>query len=149
MKSPKRPRVVLDTNLFVSAIIRGGAPFKVLTLWRNDRIKLVITRELFAEITDVLLRPQIREKYQVSVEESSMFIEAIKLNAEFVVPVAEGELPVSSRDEKDNKLLACAFAGPVEYLVTGDQDLLVLEGNAQIGAIKVLSTKEFLQEMGL
>lgn len=56
----------------------------------------------------------------------------------------EEQLPIRSRDPKDNKLLACALSTNADYLITGDEDLLILNGNPALGALKILTAKDFL-----
>lgn len=53
-------------------------------------------------------------------------------------------LPVHCRDPKDDYLLACAAAGRADFLVTGDRDLLALDGDPALGALRILAPADFL-----
>jgi predicted nucleic acid-binding protein len=60
-----------------------------------------------------------------------------------VVPRVESPIPAVTRDPKDDYLLAYALVGEADYLVTGDEDLLVLEG--QISELEILTPRQFSQ----
>ena len=53
--------------------------------------------------------------------------------------------PVSSRDPKDDPLLAVALSGHADYLITGDDDLLVLDGEPALGTLRIVTVRDFLQ----
>lgn len=53
-------------------------------------------------------------------------------------------LPVAVRDVKDEKILASAVDGTVDYLVTGDIDLLILNGNPALGVLKIVTVRDFI-----
>ena len=55
-------------------------------------------------------------------------------------------LPLHSRDPKDDKLLAVALGGNADYLITGDQDLLVLNDNPGLENLRIITAAVFLQE---
>jgi predicted nucleic acid-binding protein len=55
-------------------------------------------------------------------------------------------LPLHSRDPKDDKLLALALGGNADYLITGDQDLLVLNDNPGLENLRIITAAVFLQE---
>jgi len=67
--------------------------------------------------------------------------------AEHVTPV--GALPVVVRDPKDEKLLACALHGRADYLVSGDRDLLELDGNLALGMLRILTARDFVEVVGV
>lgn len=140
--------VVIDTNLFISAFIRGGAPFKLLNAWQQEKFSLAITEDLLKEIVEVLSRPYIYQKYSLDKNELQKFLKGITLNAKFITPLDIHKLPIHSRDPKDDELLACAIAGLADYLVTGDKDLLVLNGSPRLANLKIITVKEFLETVG-
>jgi len=51
---------------------------------------------------------------------------------------------VAVRDVKDEKILASAIEGAADYLVTGDADLLILNGNPALGTLKIVTVRDFL-----
>lgn len=144
MKTKSNPAVVIDTNLFISAIIRGGIPYRLLNVWQQDKITLATTNQLFEEITEVFTRREIYEKYSLDQGKIQLLLDGIKLNAKFVTPIDTLTLPLHSRDQKDDKLLTTALSGEVDYLVTGDKDLLVLNGNPSLGSLEIITAREFL-----
>lgn len=144
MKRLKKPKAVVDTNILVSALIRRGNPYKVFRAWNLNYFYLHITQNLFVEIVRVFGRDWIRNKYGVKQTEIDHFIELITQNAKLVVPIKIREIPVHARDVKDDMILACAFGGKADFLVSGDEDLLILNGNPKLGNLKIVSPKEFL-----
>ncbi len=51
-------KVVLDTNVFVSAVFFGGTPGKVLDMWRDGKIELLLTADILAEYEEVIKKLQ-------------------------------------------------------------------------------------------
>jgi putative PIN family toxin of toxin-antitoxin system len=139
-------RAVLDTNLFVSALIsRGGLPSLLLAHWRARRFQLLMTPDLFREIRDVLRRPRLSARYGLTPEEVATLLSLITRRALLVEPRLA--LPVAVRDPDDEIVLAAALAG-ADYLVTGDDDLLALAGEAALGALKIVTPRRFLEALG-
>jgi hypothetical protein len=119
-------RVVLDTNVVVSGVIKEeGPPGQILSrLFQARQYISVTSLEILAEIREVLQRPKIRRYHGWTDEEIDSFVTF--LYAESVV--TEGTLTVNlARDPQDNKFLACASEGNAEYVVSGDEDLLQIE----------------------
>jgi putative PIN family toxin of toxin-antitoxin system len=100
------------------------------------------SRQNCAEYERVLLRPHFAQKYGLTPEEIGAFLVLIATAAHIVTPVAT--LPVAVRDPKDEPVLATALGGRADYLVTGDQDLLVLDGTPELGTLRVIAVREFL-----
>ena len=141
----EKPRVVLDTNLFVSAFISPtGTPTQLITLWEQHSISLLTSAELIAEVDHVLHRSSIQERYQLPEEGIERLLTRLHLTAEWVIPLTS--LPLHSRDPKDDTLLAYALGGNADYLITGDQDLLVLDSNPALGKLRIITAAEFLQQ---
>ncbi|OGG08777.1 putative toxin-antitoxin system toxin component, PIN family, partial [Candidatus Gottesmanbacteria bacterium RIFCSPHIGHO2_01_FULL_43_15] len=65
MAAKTKPTVVIDTNLFISAIIRGGTPYKLLEAWKADKFILATTQTLFEEMAEVFARDYIYQKYKL------------------------------------------------------------------------------------
>lgn len=115
-------RVVLDTNVLISAVLsRLGKPFACLD-WVLDNATLIVSRELLEELETRLARPKF-SKY-VDNARRSAFVAELGLNA---VQVELSGAVAVCRDPDDNKLLEIAVAGHADCLVTGDRDLLVLD----------------------
>ena len=68
-------------------------------------------------------------------------IDILSLGA-VAVPDIPGDIPALTRDPKDDYLLACAVVGQADYIVTGDDDLLVLK---EVEGVRMVSAGEFWQ----
>ena len=115
-------RVVLDTNVLISAVLSPlGKPFACLS-WVLDNATLIVSRELLDEVETRLARP----KFNKYVDDSRRraFVADLALSALQVE--LSGMLRVC-RDPDDDKLLEMAVVGRADCLVTGDQDLLILD----------------------
>ena len=131
-------RVVLDTNILISALItRNTPPDKLYQAWLRGEIELVISDTQVAEIYDVLSRPRLRRF--LDADEADAIAENIATRA-----LVSTELPVVnvSPDPKDNPALASAIAGKAELIVSGDKkhmlDLGEVEGIPIVTARKAL-----------
>lgn len=119
-------RVVLDTNVVVSGVIKQeGPPGQILIRFFQERKFISITSlEILAEIREVLQPPKVRRYHGWTNAEIDAFVTF--LYAQSVV--TEGTRTVNvARDPQDNKFLACAREGSAEYLVSGDDDLLQIK----------------------
>ena len=114
-------RVIVDTNCWISFLI-GRRLSKLVDLLSNERIQLIICDELLAEIREVTTRPKFAKYFPTKDVES--LIEFLQIIGEPFEPTQTVKL---CRDEADDYLLALAIEAHVHYLVTGDQDLLVLQ----------------------
>ncbi|MDP1722601.1 MAG: putative toxin-antitoxin system toxin component, PIN family [Candidatus Gottesmanbacteria bacterium] len=137
MSLSEPPRVVIDTNVFVSGILYGGNAQRVLHLFQLDRIIVVISPPTLAEI---LLTLQKFDVPEATLDELSDLMQA---KARKVSPK---EHIRASRDPKDNMMLEAAVAGKANYLVTGDKDLLTLGSH---GRTLIVTPKVFLDRMSL
>lgn len=118
-----RVRLVIDTNILISALLAGGSlPAHLVVLWREGRFDLLTAAEQLDELMRVTRYPKIRERLAPAL--AGRLINELRTLA-VVVP----DLPVVtvSPDPYDNYLLAMAAAGAADFLVTGDKrDLLGL-----------------------
>jgi len=119
-----KPRAVLDTNVFVSALINPqGFPAAILRALRSGRFTLLSSEPINEEIIEVLNRPRIRDRYGLG---DRMFDVAFILweVAELVFHLPDVRI---CSDPDDDKFLAAAAGGQADHLVTGDiHDLLSL-----------------------
>jgi uncharacterized protein len=115
--------VVFDTVVFVRALINPYGAWGRLVF---DRVgyRLVLSEQILREIVEVLARPELRRKYRSVPTRDPAALLAL-LGRARVVEVTT--VPSISRDPKDDKFLATAVAARADYLVTEDQDLLVLQ----------------------
>ncbi len=113
---------VLDTNVLLSAnLSTTSKPAKALEKATIDNNRIFMSEETFSELLEVLLRPKF-DKY-FSSELRLKFLEKMKNDAIFVD--IKHQIQVC-RDPKDDKFLSLVAACQANFLITGDQDLLVL-----------------------
>ena len=137
-----RVRAVVDTNVLVSGVISRGAPHQVLLAWLRGTFHLVASPALYDEIEAVLRRPRIRERYLTGDAEVAVLMQRFADCIESDHSVTR--LRVEVRDHEDQHVLAAAVDGQAEYLVTGDNDLLVLRDHPAIAPLRVVTVHEFL-----
>lgn len=127
-------RVLLDTNVLVSAVLFGGLPRRLLDAAVQGRFVLVTGVELLDEFEDVL-----RDRFGFDRSAARL----VRAETEAVADLAETrDVPAVSRDPDDDVVLATAVAGAVEVIVTGDEDLLVLEAHR---GVPILTTRQFTE----
>jgi uncharacterized protein len=117
MNSSIRYRVVIDTNVVISALVYGGVPLQILELVRSKKVRMLLSPELEKEI--------VRKFYEFSQspEMDTILLNLIELYGQKLVPHTSIH---KSRDPKDDMLLALSLAGRADFLITGDKDLLVM-----------------------
>jgi hypothetical protein len=129
-------RVVLDTNVLVSAVLRpGSVPRQAYNLSVADG-RLLMSEAVLQEIEEVLQRPKL-QKY-VTLEERAEFLAALIRDAE---AVRVSEAICACRDPKDDKFLELSIAGNASHLVTGDPDLLVLH---PFRGVQIVTPRQFV-----
>jgi len=132
-------RVVVDTNVVVSAVIRPqGRTGQVLAHLRHSRYTLLTSQAALEELLDVLTCPRIRDKYGVTADDVESLLALVLLRAELVVP--DRTLAVC-HDPKDDKFLEIATTGAADLIVSGDKDLLALH---PFEGISIVAPAEFL-----
>lgn len=120
-------RVVLDTNVLLSGIaFPGSVPGKIMSAWRLGSIEVVLSDFIIEELRRVL--PRLNHRHHLSSAEIDDLLDILSIQAEILEPhVPEEKL---LRDVNDlpvlGTLLAALQSGDVDYLITGDKDLLVL-----------------------
>jgi putative PIN family toxin of toxin-antitoxin system len=128
------PRVVLDTNTLVSALLFGGTPRGVLNCAHRGEIQMLISPHILSELGGVLLN-----KLQRPLPQVEQALRTIAALATTVHPTTT--LSVIPDDDADNRIIECAVAGGAGFVVTGDHALLRLR---QYEGIAVLSARQFL-----
>lgn len=133
------PRVVLDTNVLVSALLFGGIPGEVLGLAIKGHIHPVTSSALVAELHNVLL-----SKFRFPPSVAELIITEWKALSLLVEPTLR--LSVIPEDPSDNRVLECALTVHAEAIVSGDKHLLTLK---VFRGIPILSPQAFLTRWGL
>lgn len=130
-------KAVIDTVVFVRALINPHGRWGRLLFQLCDRYTIVLSPEIIREILDVLHRSSLRERFPQIDEVAVIRALAIIERAEVVEP--EDRLSVC-RDPDDDKLFECATAGEADYIVSEDKDVLAV-GAYQ--GIETVSAAEF------
>jgi uncharacterized protein len=114
-------RLVIDTNVFISALLfKQSLPFQIVRFAFEENV-ILISDFTFAEIKKVLLRKKF-DKY-LSSEERHIFLAKLSTASENIIISENFNL---CRDPKDNCFLDLAMNGYANFIITGDNDLLVL-----------------------
>jgi putative PIN family toxin of toxin-antitoxin system len=113
-------KIVLDTNLYVSAFQFGGKPMQLLQKGIDGDIDIAVSTPIIQETVRVL-----RDKFGWSGEQLAEALSVIAA-ATYEVTITEA-LDVVERDPSDNRILEAAVAAGAEVVVSGDSDLLSME----------------------
>jgi putative PIN family toxin of toxin-antitoxin system len=135
-------RTVLDTNVFISALISpSGAADRVYRAWRARDFDLVSCEEQLGEIRRVTRRPSVQALIKPA--EAGLLINQVRHLAIMIDRLPDVSI---SRDPWDNFILAAALSGRADYLVTGDKsDLLALR---RFGRTRIVTIRHFLRDIG-
>jgi len=132
-------RIVLDTNVFISSFF-GGNPRTIIDLWKDGRLMLCLSQDIFDEYIEVLRR--------LGFDNTPELEELLKLFAtgfHIVFTTRTPEIHVVA-DPDDDKFIACALALKAACVVSGDKalvDVRLYQG------IKIVTPREFLEIMGV
>jgi len=121
----RRPRWVVDTNVLVSAFLWQGTPGKVIELAGEKEVQLFTSRALLDELAATLTKKKLA-KYVAATGLSAEQMLANYRRIATLVTTKQLEQQVS-RDADDDAVLACALAARSDLIVSGDDDLLVLQ----------------------
>lgn len=141
---PRKIRATADTNLFISALIRRGAPYNLVRAWVRGDFILVLSASMVAEISDVARRPYIRDRYHLTEARIRPTERRIERDAEVVRDLPRLPAGVTVRDKEDEHVLRTAIGGGADYLVTGDDDLLALDGLPALGRLRIVRVTDLL-----
>jgi len=127
-------RVVIDTNVLVSAVIRDRLPEQVL-LWCLGQadVECLVTPDILAEYVTVIRRP----KFDLPEETVNWWLELLAADTRVIAPTVKLEFP---RDRKDARFLICAQSGQADYLITGDGDFSEAQ---QLIDPRIVSVRQF------
>ena len=136
-------RVVLDTNIIVSAtILRKGHSAQVLDLWREEKIELAVSLPILEEMRKVLKRARIIKQQLMAQQDVKALIEGFRESG--VLTSGRLDLEVVREDPEDDKFIICAVEAGADYIVSGDTHLLKLK---EYQGIRIVPPREFLRLM--
>lgn len=137
-------KVVIDTNVIVSAVIGKSATLvKIYNAFVNNLFTPILSPVLQEEILNVVRKPRIKRYFRA--KEIKRFKELIKIDAILVIPTKKISL---CRDKEDNILLETALEAKADFIVTGDQDLLILKSCLGIPIINPRQFSDILNKIG-
>ena len=135
-------RAVVDTNILIRALIKPqGTVAPVLRRLAAGDFTLIYSTPLLDELLAKLVLPRIRLKYRLSDEAIEHTLALIALRGELVQPSRAVHV---CRDPQDNMLIEAALTGAARYIVTGDEDLLVLK---KFESVQMVSARTFLNAL--
>ena len=142
VSSRPRRRVVVDTNSWISNFIgpHSLVAQRLGRLLANDEVQVLFSEGLREEILRVVQRP----KFSRYISPAQLAIYVRQIRAYLLTPVTS--VVTACRDDNDNFLLALCQDGHANFLITGDQDLLVL---GHFGSTRILSWAEAEAEPSL
>lgn len=118
---PKKSKIIVDTNIWISFLISKRL-HNLEQLFDNDWIIFVFGNELIEEFVEVAARPKFKKYFNR--EDIEKVLDIMNHIGEIVKVKSKVEL---CRDEKDNFLLALAKDSKADFLITGDEDLLIIQ----------------------
>jgi|ERR1700722_3026097 len=127
----KPERIVIDTNVFISFLISDSFS-KLDKHFQANKIRLLFSNELLGEFLEVIARPKLKKYF--SDNDIIKLLDSIQNHADFINITTTVN---ACRDPKDNFLLALALNGKADYLITGDEDLLVMKKFKKTTIIKI------------
>jgi putative PIN family toxin of toxin-antitoxin system len=133
-------RVVLDTNVLISALLFKGELAGIVDLWKEGKIVPIVSRETFCEFRTVLEYP----KFRLSKDDIKSIIEEEVLPF-FEVVETVAEVSRVCKDPDDDKFIACALSASADLVVSGDKDLCDV---ARYRRIKIVRASDLLRMMG-
>ena len=137
-------KLVVDTNVLVSAFLWKGTPGRLIELAGEKECRLFTSRVLIDELAEVLQRKKLTKQVQATGFTAAQMLRNYQKLATTVT--ARRLAQQVSRDADDDAVLACALAAQVDLIVSGDNDLLVLKQFQEIRivtpaqAVKVISS---------
>ena len=128
-------KVVLDTNVLISAIMFGGKSRDILEMGISGKIRIAISQDILKELAGVL----IDKKFRASVPFVQQTIHELSEICEVVIVTSK--INAIKDDPDDNRILECAVSAKADCIVSGDAHLLSLK---HFKKIKIYSPSEFL-----
>jgi putative PIN family toxin of toxin-antitoxin system len=131
----KSKKVVIDTNVFISAFGWGGKPFRIIELLETTAIVNCISEDIILEVSRSLAYPKLDFPQKLQ----SDILEFIIAYSTFFEP----KKPLNvAPDPDDNKLLECALTAKAKFVITGDKRFLAMK---KFRDINLVSPEKFLE----
>lgn len=129
-----KPKVVVDTNLWLSFLINGSLK-EIFDFFEKNKVSFFITNELVSEIIDTGLKAKFRKYFEV--DDLLMLINILTEKGQFIIPISVVKI---CRDKSDDFLLGISKDANADFLLTGDKDLLELK---QFEKTQIITYQQF------
>ena len=123
-------KITADTNTLISATITKGNEFELLRLAKLRKIELILSPHILKEFREVISRP----KFGFSQEQIINSFKQIISISTIIMP--SNKINIIKDDPEDNRVLECAEAGKVDYIVSGDDHLLKFKKYKDINIVR-------------
>jgi uncharacterized protein len=133
-------RVVLDANVFVSAVLKGDSnPGRIVDLVCQVVVRLLVSPDILTELKTTLLTPRLRKLHRKSHKWVVEFLRELSDLAELI----PGEMVITAieEDPSDNVYLACGVEGRADFIISGDKHLLNV---GEFLGIPIVNSADFL-----
>lgn len=130
-------RLVVDTNVLVSAFLWQGTPGRLIELAGEKECQLFTSRVLIDELAEVLQRKKLTKPVQATGLTAAQMLRNYQKLATTIT--ARRLAQQVARDVDDDAVLACALAAQADLIVSGDDDLLVLK---QFQGIRIVTAAQ-------
>ena len=136
-------RVVLDTNVLISAtIFEGSEAQKLVNALVKYGVEICCSHEMLEEYENSIARDFVEKKKLEITKERLPFLVA-RIRSLVILIGADAEIR-ASRDPEDDKIIGCALAGGCDYLVSYDADLLDMKEYDKVKIVKPAEMRRML-----
>ena len=134
-------KAVIDTNVFISAVLFQGWVSPLVDLWKEGKFDFLISKEILEEYIRVFCY----QKFKLTNQELHIILNEVLLPFVTIINPAKKEKLEIPRDVNDLPFIVCAAAGKADYLITGDRDLLEYHGRHQ--RARIIPVREFMEKL--
>ena len=135
MSSETIHKIVIDTNVFISALLFRGPTSRLVSFWQKGTVSVLLSSEVLKEYARVLAYP----KFKLTKKEIRGLLEQELLP--YVIPVkVKNHLNVITQDPEDNKFLDLVKEGSADFILSGDKHILDLK---DFRGIQIMTPAEF------
>lgn len=138
----RRLRLVLDSNVWISAFLFGDKPAAIVNLAQEGGVRILMSTDLILEIGRALRYERLRRILERSKRSTETIVAQILVVTQLVETKSRKSWII--QDPADDIVLNCAVENSADYLISGDQHILRLR---RIGGMEVLTPTEFLQRL--
>jgi putative PIN family toxin of toxin-antitoxin system len=131
-------KVVIDTNVIISALFFSGVPYLILEAWRDGRIDIVTSPEILDEYRRV---GEMLQKGHPGIDIEPL-LSLVAIQSEVIIPMELQDQVCMDKD--DDKFLACALAGGCAMIISGDK---LLRKISRYKGVRIVTPREFLEEV--